>query len=78
MVEETVRYVIELGERHKKADATFEWVSRGYYNLFEPNGGPMIVVDKIEDAYHFDTKENAERVIAGCNLSGTSRVVEHA
>lgn len=79
MVEEQgVRFVIELGERRKKDKDTFEWVSHGYYKLFQPNGGPMIVMDKIEDAYHFDTKENAERVIAGCGLAGTSRVVEHA
>jgi hypothetical protein len=74
-----MRYVIELGERRKKDADTFEWISHGFYNLYEPNGGPMIVVDKIEDAYHFNTKGEAENVVGGdSRIAGINRVVEHA
>jgi hypothetical protein len=71
-----VKYVIELGYHTKTATGT-DWVSKGFYNLYQPNGGPMIVVPKQQDAYRFDRHSMAENVVGGDDrIKNNCRIVE--
>lgn len=68
-------FVIELGSEQTVQGGGKEWISGGFYNLYETGKGPIIVSNPT-DAYVFGTKEMAERVLGADDRLKGGRVIK--